>query len=179
MTVDDPQGAKLCLERLAEITVTFGLAQIQAGADVLTLPDHATGDLVSAGYYKRFLMDIHAGLTARLPVPIILHICGKTLDRMNYIGQTGVAAFHYDSKNPPRQSMEVMGGRALLAGNINNPVTLLTKGSEEVRREVYANLEAGVQLIAPECAVPLQTPAENLKASPAAVREWHRSGNTS
>jgi hypothetical protein len=33
-------------------------------------------------------------------VPLILHICGKTEDR-EFIAQTGMAAFHYDSKNDP------------------------------------------------------------------------------
>jgi retron-type reverse transcriptase len=29
-------------------------------------------------------------------------------------------------------------------------------------------------LIAPECAIPLRTPTENLKEIPRAVRDWHR-----
>jgi [methyl-Co(III) methanol-specific corrinoid protein]:coenzyme M methyltransferase len=36
-----------CLDKLKEVAVLFGRAQIDAGADALTLPDHATGDLVS------------------------------------------------------------------------------------------------------------------------------------
>ena len=41
------------------LTIEFGLAQIEAGADALTLPDHATGDLVSGEYYHRYLQDMH------------------------------------------------------------------------------------------------------------------------
>ena len=47
MSLDDPGKTKLCLDRMKEITIEFGQAQIEAGADALTLPDHATGDLVS------------------------------------------------------------------------------------------------------------------------------------
>jgi len=104
MTVEDPDGVKRALDKLKEVTVAFGLAQIEAGADALTLPDHATGDLVSAQYYKRFLQDIHTEFAERLPAPLILHICGRTLDRMDYIAQTGMAAFHYDSKNAPAKA---------------------------------------------------------------------------
>ncbi len=174
MTADDPGRAKHYLHQLKEVTVAFGLAQIKAGADVLTLPDHATGDLVSAGYYKRFLLDIHKEMAQRLPVPLILHICGKTLDRMDYIAQTGMAGFHYDSKNPPAQARAIVGERISLVGNVNNPVTLFTKGPAEVRSEVYLNLDAGVRLIGPECALPLVTPLENLKEIPRAVRRWHQ-----
>ena len=70
--------------------------------------------------------------------------------------------------------MNIVNKRISLIGNINNPETLFSKGPEEVRREVFKNLDAGVQLIAPECAVPLQTAIENLKEIPKAVRDWHR-----
>ena len=178
MSLDDPGKTKLCLDRMKEATVEYGTAQIEAGADALTLPDHATGDLVSGEYYKEFLLDLHIELVERLPVPLILHICGKTLDRMDYIAQSGMAAFHYDSKNPPSEAMAIVKDRISLVGNINNPETLFAKGPEEVRQEVYRNLEANVNLIGPECAIPLQTSIENLKEIPKAVKEWHRDHST-
>jgi len=95
MSADDPDKTKSCLDKLKAVTIQFGLAQIEAGADALTLPDHATGDLVSAGYYSRYLRELHAEFVQRLRVPLILHICGRTLDRMDYIAQTGVAGFHF------------------------------------------------------------------------------------
>ncbi len=175
LSLDDPGRTKLVLDRLKEATIRFGLAQIDAGADALTLPDHATGDLVSGEYYDRYLKDLHKEFAERLPIPLILHICGRTVDRMSYIAETGMAAFHYDSKNEPQESMDAVEGGIALVGNINNPETLFARGPEEVRAEVFANLDAGVQMVAPECAVPLQTPIENLLEIPRAVREWHDS----
>jgi len=174
MSLDDPDKTKLCLEKMKEATVQFGVAQIEAGADALTLPDHATGDLVSAEYYQRYLRDLHIEFVERIPGPLILHICGRTVDRMGFIAETGMAAFHYDSKNQPGESMAAVHGKISLVGNINNPETLFSKGPEEVRKEVYKNLDAGVQLVGPECAIPLQTAIENLKEIPLAVRDWHR-----
>ena len=174
MSRDDPDKTKACLDRMKEITVEFGVAQIEAGADALTLPDHATGDLVSGEYYERFLRELHIEFVDRIPIPLILHICGRTVDRMEYIAQTGMAAFHYDSKNKPAESMEVVKNRISLVGNINNPETLFSKGPEVVRQEVYENLDSGVQLVGPECAIPLQTTIENLKEIPRAVRDWHQ-----
>ena len=174
MSLDDPGKTKLCLDKMKEITVDFGVAQIEAGADALTLPDHATGDLVSGEYYARYLRDLHIEFVDRIPIPLILHICGRTVDRMDYIAQTGMAAFHYDSQNQPGESMEVVKDRISLVGNINNPETLFSKGPEVVRGEVYKNLDSGVQLVGPECAIPLQTSIENLKEIPQAVRDWHK-----
>jgi MtaA/CmuA family methyltransferase len=173
LSLDDPAKTKVCLDRLKEATIEFGLAQIEAGADALTLPDHATGDLVSGDYYRRYLLDLHVEFAERLPVPLILHICGRTVDRMGYIAETGMAAFHYDSKNGAAESMAAVDGKIALVGNVNNPETLFARGPEQVREEVRANLDAGVQMVGPECAIPLQTAIENLRAIRQAVLEWH------
>ncbi len=173
MSLDDPEKTKLCLDRMKEITALYGIAQMEAGADALTLPDHATGDLVSGAYYERYLLELHKEMVERIPIPLILHICGRTVDRMDFIAETGMAAFHYDSKNRPDESIEICRDRIALVGNLNNPETLFSKGPEEVRAEVLANLEAGVPLIGPECAIPLQTPLENLLEIQATVKEWH------
>jgi MtaA/CmuA family methyltransferase len=173
LSLDDPEKTKEVLQRLKRITIDFGVMQVEAGADALTLPDHATGDLVSGEYYHRYLEELHQEFAEAIPAPLILHICGRTVDRMPYIANTGMAAFHYDSKNDPAESMEAVGGRIRLVGNVNNPETLFARGPEEVRAEVIQNLEAGVQMVGPECACPLQTPLENLRAIPETVREWH------
>ena len=174
MSLDDPDKTKLCLDKMKKATIDFGRAQIDAGVDALTLPDHATGDLVSGEYYERYLRDLHIEFVEEIPIPLILHICGRTVDRMDYIAQTGMAAFHFDSKNDPAESMDICKDRISLVGNLNNPETLFSKGREEVRAEVYKNLDAGVQLVGPECAIPLQTSIENLKEIPLAVRDWHK-----
>ena len=170
MTIDDPDMTMRILDKLKEATVLYADAQIAAGADAICLPDHATGDLVSGEYYKRFLQDIHTEMAERIDAPLILHICGRTLDRMPYIAQTGMAAFHFDSRNDPFEAMEAVDGGINLVGNINNPETLYARGPDDVRKEVYACLEAGVQMIAPECAIPLQTKLQNLLAIPEAVK---------
>ena len=172
MTIDDPDMTMRIMDKLKEATVLFADAQIAAGADAVCIPDHATGDLVSGEYYKRFLQDIHTEMAQRIDAPLILHICGKTLDRMPYIAKTGMAAFHFGSRNDPEEAMDAVDGGIGLVGNINNPQTLYSRGPDEVRKEVYACLEAGVQMIAPECAIPLQTKLQNLLAIPDAVKNW-------
>ncbi len=50
-----------------------------------------------------------------------------------------------------------------LMGNINNPHLLLTGTPGEVAQASREVIHSGVQILAPECAVPLTTPLENLK----------------
>ena len=56
-------------------------------------------------------------------------------------------------------------------GNVNNPETLLNGTPAQVAKQARYALHAGVQVIGPECAVPPQTPLENLQAITRAVTD--------
>lgn len=173
LTLDDPEAVRTILRRLMPVPVAFARAQLEAGADAITLADHATGDLVSAAMYRELLWPLHRELAKAIPGPVILHICGNTADRLADIAHTGFAAFHFDSRVPAQRAREIVDAqgrgedgqrRIALMGNINNPRTLLKGTVQEVRTEVQECLRQGVEIIAPECAVPLTTPTANLQA---------------
>ncbi len=92
------------------------------------------------------------------------------MDRIEYFNSNGQTAFHFESQNDPVE----MKSRAemVLVGNINNPNTILTGTPIDVRREVHRVLDAGIDIIAPECAVPLDAPMVNVKAVADAVKEY-------
>ena len=48
-----------------------------------------------------------------------------------------------------------------LVGNVNNPQVLYQGTPEDVHRQVRYAVEAGVNIIGPECAIPLATPIRN------------------
>ncbi|MHB1006742.1 MAG: MtaA/CmuA family methyltransferase [Chloroflexota bacterium] len=171
-TILEPEAVSAFLDRLKVVTIAFARAQLEAGADAICLADHATGDLVSAETYRDFLMPLHQEIIKELGCPIILHICGDTTNRLEHIVQAGFDCFHFDSKVDARKAKAVVGDRMSLVGNINNPQTLLHGTPEDVRREVYYALAAGVEIAAPECAVPLTTPNRNLKAVVEAARDY-------
>ena len=81
-------------------------------------------------------------------------------------------AHHCEARNDRQEESDAVGGKSALVGNINNPETRYARGPEEVRAEVFKCLDAGVQMIAPECAIPLATKLENLIEIPRAVKEW-------
>jgi [methyl-Co(III) methanol-specific corrinoid protein]:coenzyme M methyltransferase len=163
-TLVDPDRVRRSLDTLEAVPLVFAEAQIAAGADAIVWADHATGDLVRNTMYRDFLLPYHRRLVPQVPAPVILHCCGPTLDRIRYFGEAGFAAFHFESQVPPEAALAEAQGTLKLAGNVNNPVTLFTKGPAEVQAEARRAIEAGVHIIAPECAVPLQTPLANLRA---------------
>ena len=171
-TILEPHTVRAFLDRLKQITVLFGRAQIDAGADVLCLADHATGDLVSAKTYRDFLLPIHRELTQELGCPTVLHICGNTTDRLGLICEAGFDAFHFESKVDAHAARRVASGRISLVGNLNNPETLLKGTPEQVYAESMTALRAGVDIVGPECAIPLATPNANLIAVAEAARDF-------
>jgi [methyl-Co(III) methanol-specific corrinoid protein]:coenzyme M methyltransferase len=162
-TIMDPDRVRKSLDTLSPVPVAFAKAQLEAGADAIVWADHATGDLVRNTMYRDFLLPYHQELVPQVPAPVILHCCGPTLDRIQYFREGGFAAFHFESQVPPDKAVAETAGKIKLAGNVNNPVTLFSRGPAEVRAEAQRAIDAGVHIIAPECAVPLQTAVANLK----------------
>jgi [methyl-Co(III) methanol-specific corrinoid protein]:coenzyme M methyltransferase len=167
----NPDKVRRILDKLKEIPVIYAEPQIEAGADSITLADHATGDLCGPEDYRDFLMPIHKELAERIKIPLILHICGDTKDRLRYICKTGVVAFHFDSKVDAYEAKKIVNDDIILIGNINNPGTLLLGSEEDVRRETLRAMDAGIDMIAPECAVPLETRNINLMTISKTVKE--------
>ena len=164
LTLDDPAQVSEILERLLPVPLLFAQAQREAGADVVTMADHATGDLVSARMYEELLWPLHCRIAQECQVHLILHICGNTADRLDLIARSGLACFHFESKVPAPTARQVVGDRLALMGNLNNPELLLRGTPEQVRQAAREAHAAGVDIIAPECAVPLTTPTANLRA---------------
>ncbi len=175
-TLLEPDTVHALLDRFKEISILFAEAQFDAGADMLTWADHATGDLISPEGYRDFIFPVHRDVNRRLRKagPVILHICGRTMDRMPYIGETGFEAFHFDSKNDISGTMDLLGSVMHLVGCVNNPSVLLNGTPSDVKEDVYAALDGGITLVAPECAVSPLVPNRNLKAIAESVDEYMR-----
>lgn len=174
----EPDQAKAMLHRLKEVPIMFGKAQIDLGIDVLNLVDHCSADLVSADTYEEFLMPIHREIRERLGtrIPIVLHTCGRTLDRLPMVARTGLDGFNIDTVVDSVEAKRLLGDSLSLWGGVNNPRTLLEGTLEDVRNDVYQALDAGLDLIGPECAAPLNAPYASIKYVVDAVREYYREG---
>lgn len=154
---------KKAMRKLIEVTVTFANAQIDAGADTICLADHCTRDLCSPDTYRDFLMEIHHDLAERIKCPLILHICGDSSDRIKYIAETGISCFHFDSKVPTNIARELAGEKLALMGGSSNYEVIRKGTPEKIVSDVREKIENKINIIGPECAVPLDTPMENLK----------------
>ncbi|MBN2455650.1 MAG: MtaA/CmuA family methyltransferase [Sedimentisphaerales bacterium] len=164
-TLLEPDMIRRAIDKLKQVTVWYAEAQIEAGADCLLLADHATRDLCSPEAYRDFLMDVHKELVERINCPLILHICGDTTDRVKYIRKSRIDCFHWDTKCGSSKDMRQLAGDKLsLMGGVSNIEILHEGGPEEVKKQTQAAADAGINIVGPECAVPLDVRVENLKA---------------
>jgi [methyl-Co(III) methanol-specific corrinoid protein]:coenzyme M methyltransferase len=161
------------LAQLMPASIASVNAQFQAGADLVVLADHATGNLVSPATYREFLLPFHKELTSAVTGPLILHVCGNCRDRLELFAEAGFDAYHFEWQVDARFAKEKVGSRMCLVGCINNPQVLYQGTPEDVYKQARYAIEAGVDIIGPECAIPLATPLENLKAIVEACREGY------
>jgi len=173
-TILEPEKTRRYLEVFKDAGIRFAEAQFEAGADMMLWCDHASGDLCSPAAYAKFLLPVHQRIFQTLfkkSGPIILHACGRTLDRIKYFAEAGFDAFHFDSLNDTRQLLKEAGGKLHLTGGLSNK-TLLWGTPADVEREVHNLLDAGIRLISPECAIPMKVPNANLAAIGRAVDQY-------
>jgi [methyl-Co(III) methanol-specific corrinoid protein]:coenzyme M methyltransferase len=162
-TILKPDRVKQVMRELLQVTVAFANAQIESGADALTLADHCTRDLCSPEAYRDFLGEIHRELHECIRCPLILHICGGTSDRLKYIRDTGIECFHFDSKVPCADARRLAGETLALMGGTSN-INIVRNGTQEaITKDVEEKLRLGIDIIGPECAVPLDAPYKNLQ----------------
>ena len=149
----------------------FGVAQLEAGADALCLADHATRDICSPNAYREFLLDIHQELRDRIPCPLMLHICGDTVGPHSLYPRDGPGLLPLRFEGPDRQGPRA-GRRAPRPHGRDQQLRHHPHGTPEtIRADVAEKIACHIDIIGPECAVPLNAPDENMRLL---VEEVHR-----
>jgi [methyl-Co(III) methanol-specific corrinoid protein]:coenzyme M methyltransferase len=171
--LEEKEKVAKMIRQLMPVSIAFAKAQFQAGADIVVVADHATGNLVGSYHYKEYLLPIHQEMTAAIEGPLILHVCGNCMDRIELFADAGFDGYNFEWQVDAKIAVKKVGHRMCMVGNVNNPQVLFQGTPEDVRKQVRYAIEAGVDIITPECAMPLATPIENLKALVAATHEGY------
>ncbi len=161
------------MRQLMPVTITFARGQFRAGADVVVLSDHVTGDLAGPYHYQELLLPIHKEITSQIGGPLILHVCGNCNDRLDLFAEAGFEVYHFEFQMDAKEVVKKVGNRMSLVGCVNNPQILYQGTPEDAYAQARYAIEAGVNIIGPECAIPLATPLENVKAIVSAVHEGY------
>jgi [methyl-Co(III) methanol-specific corrinoid protein]:coenzyme M methyltransferase len=106
---------------------------------------------------------VHQQMVSRIKGPTIMHICGDVTSPLHMFSQIGLTCFNFDWAVKPKAMVEAAAGNFTVMGNINT-TDMLNAHPAEIERQVFENIEAGVNIISPGCAVSPLCPNSNLLA---------------
>ena len=182
MDEDNRPKAEALLEYCTGVTAQFIELMAEAGADMVSNGDSPAGpDTASPTLYREYALPYEKRIVAAAHAsgkPYMLHICGNTNAILQDMMETGADALELDYKTDIHLIRKVLAGKMVLSGNID-PTGVLVFGSPQLvaaktlellelfRDEPRFILNAG-------CAIPAETPPENLRAMIRTSREFVR-----
>lgn len=163
-----PQEAHALMERITAQSLAFARAQIEAGADVITIADPSgTGELLGPKYFREYAVRYNnrliAGIRAMAPgLPVILHICGQMRSVLEELKELTADGYSFDAVVSVREMRRAMPGKVLM-GNIS---TFALEGSDpgRIRHMTRSVMKAGIDIVAPACGLGTSSPLANIRA---------------
>lgn len=166
------ENARKLMEIATDSLIVWGVAVVQAGADIVWLPDPvASGDAVSPRVYEDWVLPYTQRVVSALKktgVKVLMHICGDTSDRLKTLAATGVDGLSLDTKVDFGSARETLGPEYLLMGNVD-PTDPLTLGRPETvykesRKVIEQAGKEGHFFLSSGCVIPAEAPLENMEA---------------
>lgn len=171
-----PQWVHELLQICVGVEITFAMAQIEVGADLVGVGD-AVASQISPEMYREFAQPyeqrifdaIHeVGGLGRL------HICGNISHILPEVAESGADIIDVDWMVDIDQATVAFEGKAALLGNFD-PVAIMLQGTPEDVYDVVTDcLKRGGRrsLSGAGCEIPDATPHENLYAQTRALRDY-------
>ncbi|MBF0529480.1 MAG: uroporphyrinogen decarboxylase family protein [Deltaproteobacteria bacterium] len=179
----DPKFVHNLLRFATDSIFPFARAAYMLGAAIGLADPVASGTLISPGQFKEFAFPYLKELVTRLAefagVPPSLHICGKTSRIWREMADTGARVLSLDDEIDLAEARDAVGDRVALVGNIRPTATMVMGTTNDVRTNVLECLVKGGgspkgYILGLGCALPINTPPENVHALVAAAREYGR-----
>jgi uroporphyrinogen decarboxylase len=175
----DKENARKLLEIATDSLIVWGVAVVQAGADVVLLSDPtSSGDVVSSQIYKEWGLPYTQRLCNAIKetgVKVLLHMCGDTSDRLKLLAYIGLDGLSLDAKVDFGFARETLGPNYLLMGNVD-PTDPLTVGKpekvyEDAKKVIKQAGKNGRLFLSGGCLISKEAPVENMEAMIRAAHE--------
>ena len=177
---DKLDKAHQLLDFCRQVSERYALAQIEQGAHATSIGDSPSGpDVISPQYYREFAYPYVKKLVSNLKkkdITLAYHICGNSSPIIEDMVSTGAAILEIDQKADQQTSKAAAAGKATLLGPID-PSEVMAHGTPELVmekcNEALENLSpSGGFILGPGCALPPNTPDENIDAMVEAAKKF-------
>lgn len=164
-----------------EAVYRYAAAQMEQGAHMTSIGESIAGpDVCSPAVYRRWAWPADQRLARRLAaegIRLAYHICGDATRIVGDMVETGATVLELDHKCDPAAVKDITRGRATVLGVVD-PSEVVARGTPEVveqavRDELAVLAPGGGLILGPGCALPPDTPEENLHVL---VEAAHRHG---
>jgi [methyl-Co(III) methanol-specific corrinoid protein]:coenzyme M methyltransferase len=172
--IEQPELVQHFLDVAVEVLMACANAELAAGADAVAIGEGgAGGNMLSPRMHRALLLEPHRRLLQGIRGPTIMHICGDITPRLGTLREMGLTCFNFDWAIEPQVMKAKAEGAFSLMGNVNT-TDLLMGTPEQIAEQVVANLDAGIEIISPGCAISPNCPNANLRALADTVAAWSR-----
>lgn len=161
------------MEFITDQLITFGKAQIDAGADIIAVSDPSgTGEILGPKYFKEFAVTYLNRLLTGLQdgkTGTIVHICGQMSPVYNEVNEVKSDVLSFDSVVPIKEARQHLKDRVLM-GNVST-YALEFGDPARVRMLTESCVKSGSDIISPACGLGMKSPLKNIQAILAYLKE--------
>jgi len=171
LMLGEPEVLHKLLEYCTDKTCRFINLMAQTGCDMVSNGDSPAGpEMISPEMYEEFALPYEKRVVDAAhenALPYMLHICGNTNVILHSMLQSGADAFELDYKTDAIKAREILCKKACFVGNID-PSGVLAMGTPELVVQKTVELlnvfsKTNRFILNAGCAIPAETPPENLK----------------
>ncbi len=171
-SIKTPEKIVPFLEVGKRASMLLSSALLEAGAEVIVIEDMAASpDLVNPKTYKNIVGEYHKQIIQTLSAPVILHVCGNITLIAEEMARTEANALSIDPKAETHLMRRKVGDQMLLIGGVHT-TSLIDSNPQEIKAICLKALNDGIDILAPGCAIPPDSPLENLEAMVQAAEEF-------
>ncbi|MHA2314834.1 MAG: MtaA/CmuA family methyltransferase [Candidatus Hermodarchaeia archaeon] len=179
-TIQDPGFVHAITDIALKASMSYALANIEAGADVIITADPtASGSLISPTAFETYAAPLITKIVSAITQAgsiASLHICGKTTPILDQMAATGVKMVELDHLVSLTDAKQRIGEQVILMGNLDPTELLLSGTPKQVEVAAKACIEAvgtkGRYILSSGCEIPPQAPLDNIRAMVTAAQKY-------
>jgi MtaA/CmuA family methyltransferase len=173
----NPTESHEFMEFVTENLITFGKAQLEAGADILTISDPSgTGEILGPKMFREFglsyLNRIIDALKDYCEGGTIIHICGKLKSIYNELNELHSDAISFDSITSITEVVESVKNKTIM-GNVST-FALENSSRENIKNIAENCINSGCNILSPACGVGTKTSVDNIRSMVEAAKEYSK-----
>jgi MtaA/CmuA family methyltransferase len=172
-----PAEAHEFMKFVTENLIIFGKAQLEAGADILTISDPSgTGEILGPKMFKEFALPYLNTIIDELKEyclgGTIIHICGRLKSIYSELVELHSNAISFDAITNVTQMVEFVNNKVIM-GNVST-FALENNSIENIKNIAENCMNSGCDILSPACGIGTKTSMVNIRSMVESAKGYSR-----